>query len=249
MAEPWKVERLRRLILALRADRGVAILKTLRSQSARRSTALVIALLSIAVPVAADDEPTVELVSALPEGISEAVQAVLDPQGYAVHYEGALLAEFWMRPELPLAGEAEGIFGIEMGAVTGSALVGVARFPATWIDYRDTELEAGLYTMRYWIQPADGDHMGVSQYRDFLLMSPADLDTDPDQTFEQEALLELSGKASGRVHPAVIAVFPVWDEIDGPAQMLRNEIDQWTLAVRLSDRILGLVVIGQGELP
>jgi hypothetical protein len=31
--------------------------------------------------------------------------------------------------------------------------------------------------------------------------------------------------------------------------MLRNEIDQWTLAVRLSDRILGLVVIGQGELP
>jgi hypothetical protein len=22
--------------------------------------------------------------------------------------------------------------------------------------------------MRYWVQPADGDHMGVSQYRDFL---------------------------------------------------------------------------------
>ena len=214
-----------------------------------RCLAVFICLLSVALPVAADDAPTIELLSSLPEGLAAAVQGVLNPEGYRVHHQGAVLAEFWLRSELPLDGQAEGVFGIELGAVTNSALVGVARFSETWIDYRDTELEPGLYTMRYWIQPADGDHMGVSEYRDFLLMSPASVDTDPDQTFDQEALLELSQQASGRVHPAVVAVFPIWDEIEGSAQMVQNEIDQWTLAVKLPDRVLGLVVLGQGELP
>jgi hypothetical protein len=125
----------------------------------------------------------------------------------------------------------------------------VVLFPATWIDYRDTELPAGVYTLRYWVQPADGDHMGVSQYRDFLLLCPAAEDTDPDATFEEKPLLELAAKASGKVHPAVIALFPVPEPPPGGAALTRNDLDQPTLAVTSGDRTLGFVLEGHGDLP
>lgn len=209
---------------------------------------LVLCLL-IALPSLASDDFTVEAVSGLPEELSEAVRSVLNPEGYRVKRGDTDVADFWLRSELPLEGQSEGVFGIELGAVTTSGLVGAVRFHDSWIDYRETELDAGIYTLRYWIQPADGDHMGVSEYRDFLLVCPTDIDIDPDQLFEQEALLELSQEASQRVHPAVVAVFPSWEDIEAPAVMVRNEIYQWTLVVQIGDRTVGMVVDGHGELP
>jgi len=214
-----------------------------------RSAALLLPwLLAASAALANDAEPTVAGVSGLPEGISDAVARVLNPEGYRVELGGAPLADFWFRNELPLEGESDGLFGIELGAVTSSGLVGAVRFHDAWTDYRETDLNPGVYTLRYWIQPADGDHMGVSEYRDFLLICPSDIDVDPEQLFEEEALLELSTKASERVHPAVVAVFPIWDEVEEPSMVL-NEIDQWTLAVPLADRTLGIVVEGHGDLP
>ena len=192
---------------------------------------------------------TVEPIEGLPAGLSDATQSVLASQGHQVLKDGAPFADFWLRSELPLGGESEGLFGIEWGAVTESGLVGVVRFHELWIDYRETELAAGLYSLRYWIQPADGDHMGVSEYRDFLLVLPVSEDVDPEQVYEEEALLELSQKASERVHPAVVSVFPIWDDIEPPSQIVLNEIDQPTLAVQIDDRVLGLVVEGHGDLP
>ncbi len=201
------------------------------------------------LPALAGDDFTVEAVSGLPEELSEAVQGVLNPEGYRVKRGEEEVADFWLRSELPLEGLSEGVFGIELGAVTSSGLVGAVRFHDRWIDYRETELDAGVYTLRYWIQPADGDHMGVSEYRDFLLVCPPGIDTDPEQLYEQQELLELSQEASQRVHPAVVAIFPIWDDIEGPFAMVLNEIEQWTLVVPVGDRTVGLVVEGYGDLP
>jgi len=184
----------------------------------------------------------------LPDELSDAVKAVFGPGGYRVEVDGTVVADFWLRDPLPLEGQAEGVFGVEMGAVTASALVGVVRFHDLWVDYRETEIDAGVYTLRYFAQPADGDHMGVSEYRDFLLVCPPDLDVDPERLYEEQELLELSQEASGRVHPAVVAAFPVWDDVAEPSMVL-NEIEQWTLAVPLTGRTMGLVVQGHGDLP
>ncbi len=207
-----------------------------------------VALVILVAPAVAEDF-ALETVEGLPEGLSEAVQDVLSPQGHRVRKAGTPMADYWFRTELPLEGQSEGVFGIEMGAVTASALVGVVRFHDTWIDYRETDLAAGLYSLRYWIQPADGDHMGVSEYRDFLLVLSALEDQDPAQLYEKDPLLELSQRASERVHPAVVGVFPIWDEVEAPAALVMNEIDQWTLAVTIGDRVIGVVVEGHGELP
>jgi hypothetical protein len=138
---------------------------------------------------------------------------------------------------------------VEYGALASSALVGVVHFPATWVDYRETEVPACTYTMRYWVQPADGDHMGVSHFRDFLMLSPAADDPDPEAVYEQDPLTELSTKASGKTHPAVIALFPIADEPAGGAALTRNDLDQLTLAVKGPDRVYGFVLEGHGDLP
>lgn len=200
-----------------------------------------------AAPSRAEEE--LEQVTGAPEVLSEAVRSVLSPEGWRVSVDGRVLAELWLREQLPEEGINEGALGVEFGAITGSALVGAVRLPELWIDYRDTDLAAGVYTLRYWVQPTDGDHMGVSVYRDFLLLSRAEDDVDPDALYEQEPLLELSKQASGRTHPAVMAVFPVWDDIEGDAALVRNDLDQLTLAVRVGERVLGFVLEGHGDLP
>ena len=91
--------------------------------------------------------------------------------------------------------------------------------------------------------------MGVSEYRDFLLVLSAREDQDPARLYEKDPLLELSQRASERVHPAVVGVFPIFDDVEAPASLVMNEIDQWTLAVTIGDRVVGVVVEGHGELP
>ena len=43
-------------------------------------------------------------------------------------------------------------------------------------------MKAGVYTLRYAIQPKTDDHFGVSPFRNFLLLSPAAVDKDPAAT-------------------------------------------------------------------
>jgi hypothetical protein len=100
--------------------------------------------------------------------------------------------------------------------------------------------------MRYGVMPADGNHMGVSPYRDFLLLIPPTEDTDPGATFGYAELVVSSVQAAGVPHPAVLALFPIWDEISEPT-LTKNEMDQWTLAIRLGDQVVGLVILGHGE--
>lgn len=199
---------------------------------------------------AAAAEPTVEAAAEPPADLPATLTAVLAQPGHRVTRDGKVLAEIWVRSEAPPTGGVnEGALSVEYGALASSALVGVVRFPEPWIDYRETEVPAGNYTMRYWVQPADGDHMGVSQYRDFLLLSPVADDADPATEYEQEPLMALSEKASGKTHPAVIALFPIAEEPAGGAAITKNDLDQLTLAVKGPDRVYGFVLEGHGDLP
>ena len=205
--------------------------------------------LLVLVPFAALGEEALERLDSFPEGLPESLQTPLDPAGFRVLQDDTVLLELWLRDDLPEEGINEGALGIEFGFVTSSGFLGVVHFPEMWIDYRDTEVTAGLYTLRYWVQPADGDHMGVSEYRDFLLLNRIVDDGDPEALWEEEPLLEVVQKASEQVHPAVMAIFPVWDEPEDDAVMIFNDVDQPTLAVRIGDRVVGFVVEGIGELP
>jgi hypothetical protein len=200
--------------------------------------------------LAADADLALEPAAELPAALPDSLKAAVSSPGHRVSRDGKVLAELWLRQAAPPAGGVnEGALSVEYGALGDSALVGVIHFPASWIDYRETEVQPGVYAMRYWVQPADGDHMGVSQYRDFLVLTPVGEDADPDASYDQERLEALSEKVSGKVHPAVIALFPVAEEPAGGAALTSNDLGQPMLAVKGPDRNYGFVLEGHGDLP
>jgi hypothetical protein len=121
--------------------------------------------------------------------------------------KGNVLAEVWFRKDVPVkATEAQIKNGLTYRELPQSTVVGALRVPKAITDYRKQKIPAGVYTLRYGLQPMDGDHMGTAPYNDFLLASPAADDKKPDP-LAVKPLQELSTKVTEN-HPAVFLLFP-----------------------------------------
>jgi hypothetical protein len=181
-----------------------------------------------------------------PEDVSAQIRPALSNRLYKVELKGNSTAEFWFRDEMPVREGSQGDLGVNFGLFGRGALLGVVRFSAPWKDYKDSSVKAGTYALRYAAQPADGDHTGVSLYRDFLLLVPADLDQEVDGHYTEQELVVMSKGASGSTHPLVMGMFPVWEEPETES-VVSNELDQSTLVVKATGVTFGLVLIGHGE--
>jgi hypothetical protein len=138
----------------------------------------------------------------VPKELAAAVAALLAPEG--VHAEtGKAALDFWFVKSLAVKGDA----AASWSAVEEGTLVGAVRVAASHPDIRGKTIKPGVYTLRYGIQPSNGDHLGVSPFREFLLLSPAALDTDPAPK-GHEGTIELSKAAIGGSHPAVLSIDP-----------------------------------------
>lgn len=182
----------------------------------------------------------------VPASVSEAIRNAVSGEALTVSLGNDVLARFWLRSELSAAASPSSELGVAFGAVETGSFVGVMEVIGGWSDYKENAIAAGTYILRYGIMPADGNHMGVSTYRDFLMLIAPDLDQDPSKNLSFEELLAGSTVASGVTHPGVLALFPIWDEITEPT-LVKNDMDQWTLAVKIGGQVLGLVVSGHGE--
>ena len=68
----------------------------------------------------------------------------------------------------------------------------------------------GVYTLRYGLQPQNGDHLGISTFREFLLFSPAAVDKDP-KVLGFDGVVALSKQVIGTSHPASLSLDPPED--------------------------------------
>jgi hypothetical protein len=184
--------------------------------------------------------------AAPPDGVSAAIRDAVGAGSLKVTDGSADVAEFWLRDELPTKKPASDTLGVSFGGLETGELVGVVRLVRPWRDYKDQAIPAGVYTLRYAVRPADGNHMGVSTYRDFLLLAPVADDTAVAKPGTVDELYARSMKATGQPHPAALALFPVWDPVKEPA-IVTNDADQPTLAVPVGGLVLGLVIEGQGQ--
>ena len=137
-----------------------------------------------------------------PTEVSEAIRKELAPAGNRVLRGGKPFVDFWFRAAVPTADPAKGL-GINYPTVRQGGLVGVARFHAGSSDFKSQKFPAGVYTMRFAIQPEDGDHQGTAESRDFLLLCQTAVDQSPDAV-ESKELNKLSAKVNGKKHPAVL---------------------------------------------
>jgi len=181
--------------------------------------------------LAAQDYKVEVVTGAAPAELPAALRGALGDRGLRVSGPvGRPYVELWFRSPVPVAREASGALAIAYPRLLPGSLVGVARFAAPAKDYRNRQIAAGVYTLRYQLHPVDGNHMGVSSQRDFLLLSPAG----DDASLEPRSFADLnerSRKASGSTHPSVWSLVKP-DEPPGgglPALVHQEEEQRWVL--------------------
>lgn len=153
---------------------------------------------------------------------------------------GANTVTFWFVKDLG----ASAWSGVKEGT-----LVGAATIDKDFRDIRGRVVKAGTFTVRYGIQPANGDHLGVSPYREFLLLSPAALDTDPAPR-GHDGTIELSKEAIGGSHPAVLSIDPPVSTA-APLSVSTTELGHKAIVLEIPSASgalrFGLVLIGKIE--
>jgi hypothetical protein len=141
--------------------------------------------------------------SPVPSELAAPISSQLSDDGVRVT-SGAVTLDFWWVKALPMKA---GSGAPSWGDVEEGALIGAVRLSGNYRDIRGRNLKPAVYTLRYGIQPSNGDHLGVSPFREFLLLSPATVDKDPAPQ-GHDGTVDLSKQSIGGSHPGVWSIDP-----------------------------------------
>jgi hypothetical protein len=219
---------------------------------------LTVALLAVSCTtgaVSADDHK-LKAVKEAPKGLSAEIEKLIDSTGHQIHGEDGAVVELWLLKSLPIKAKFKS-GASQLYPFTPGQLLGAMRVPkgAEYSDFRGQEIAAGTYTLRYGLQPEDGNHLGTSETADFILALPAKFDTKPATIEDFYELSERSGKAAGSTHPAI---FSLLDPAKAGKESKLDEdksADDWVLTFTAKGNAKGkatevkirLVVIGESE--
>jgi hypothetical protein len=179
-----------------------------------------------------------------PGDLAPAISQLLQDQGTKIiGSDGAVSCEIWFRKALP-SGPKPTDETITLSVPQG-ALVGAIRFPAKGADRRGQVIKPGVYTLRYSLIPVNGDHQGAAPQRDFVLLSPAADDKDPNATPDFDALVTMSRKASGTPHPAALSLWAAG--ASDPMGFAKQGDHDWVLTVKIGDTPVSIILIGKAE--
>jgi hypothetical protein len=209
----------------------------------KRLVPLACAALAAAFSIYAQDYK-LEPIDAAPPPLPATYAAVIFQRpGFRVVGPNGAWCEVWFRNSIP-AGPKPGDSSISFGIAQGT-LLGVLRFPGQGADRRGQVIQPGVYTLRYSNYPVDGAHQGVAPQRDFALLTPLAGDPDPNATPNFDSLVQMSGKASGTPHPAVLSLET---PADAKFPSLSKEGDHdWVLNVKVGDLQIAVIVAGKYE--
>jgi len=125
-------------------------------------------------------------------------------------------------------------------------LLGVARFGRKGADFRDQDIDKGVYTIRYGQQPVDGAHIGTSPTRDFLLLIRAEDEQNAKPTGEDD-LIERSSAAAQSSHPCLLSMQRLAAK-KFPSMRHHEENDWWILSVqgKAGDKVIPIEFVISG---
>ncbi len=161
------------------------------------------------------------------EGISSDLLAQFEAQGVKVMRGSRTSSEIWLCKNIETMADfkptGERIYPFQQGQ-----LIGLIHYPRKSNDFRNQEVQSGWYTLRFELQPVDGNHVGTSPTRDFFLMSKAENDQ-PGKKWETKALLAASAEVSGGSHPAMISLQRAEKSEEKTSLRHDEEKDWWVL--------------------
>jgi hypothetical protein len=184
--------------------------------------------------------------SAVPSELAAPISALMSEDGVRAT-SGAVTLDFWWVKTLPMKA---GSGAPSWADVEEGTLVGAVRVSANYRDIRGRVIKPAVYTLRYGIQPANGDHLGVSPFREFLLLSPAAVDKDAAPQ-GHEGTVELSKQAIGGSHPGVWSIDPPVAS-EAPLQLHKTELGHEAIVMQVpvsrgGSLKFGVVLIGKIE--
>ena len=171
-----------------------------------------------------------------PAELSAGVQSRLAPAAKVVAGEATL--EIWLVRQLEKTGDGPGWSSVDSGT-----LVGALRVSGSFKEIRGKVVKPGVYTLRYGQQPQNGDHLGISLFREFVLISPAALDTDP-KVLGFDGVVALSKEVIGTAHPASLSLDPPEDAPGAVLSTYQNESGHDGVVVQIGPIKFGLIVAG-----
>ena len=190
----------------------------------------------------------------VPAEISSVVRAVLSPVTVSVTSDGKPYCEIWIRTSIP-ANTSSGNppLGVNYAQLVDGEIFGAIHFDIPVKDFRNQPVKPGTYVLRYGLQPVDGNHQGVSDYRDFLLLTPADQDTSAANLSDND-MYTLSRKSTTTGHPSVWSLVPT-DSAPTLLPGTKQDTDEnftavyFKAAVGTSPMTIGLVISGHAATP
>ena len=169
---------------------------------------LVIVCLASALQAAESDFKVEELKEA-PQGLSAEVQAAINETGYRIVGKDGPICDVWLAKEVAMKPGFKSSLRVKYPFLTG-ALIGAIRYPEGTKpnDFRGQPFQAGTYTLRAGLQPDDGNHLGTSEIRDFLVACPPKADQSAKRIEKIKDLFKLSAQAAGTTHPTIFLLIP-----------------------------------------
>lgn len=182
---------------------------------ARALLTLNFALLTIFAASALAQAPKASVLQEKPTAqLAPAIGSLLSANGAKVVVGDATLDIWWVQS---IGGDGPGWSGVESGT-----LLGAVRVTGSFKEIRGKVVAPGVYTLRYGQQPQNGDHLGISPYRDFLLLSPAAVDKDP-KVLGFDGVVALSKQVIGTSHPASLSIDPPEDAPGAVLSAYKND--------------------------
>jgi hypothetical protein len=202
----------------------------------------------------AQDYKVEKLDQPAPDAVSPEIAALLQPTGLKfVKGESRTVCELWFCKEWPISKEAKVSAEVNYPLTPGQ-IIGVTRYPRKGNDFRDSDILAGTYILRYSQQPVDGAHVGTSPTRDFLALLPAAKDKSA-AILEYKPLVAASKETTSATHPAILSMQRLSDSTKD-LEVRHNEEKEWHLlrfkgkTVRegkAADQAVEVVVVGHAE--
>ena len=180
-----------------------------------------------------------------PSDLPPAIAATLQKDGSKiVAGNGTAFCSVWFLAKAP-SGPKSTEDGVTLPTIPQGSLIGVLQFPGRGADRRGQNIKAGVYTMRYGLQPVNGDHQGVAPQRDFAVLVPAADDPGPTAAPGFDDLVKMSTKASGTPHPAVLSMS---SSSNATFPELKKEGDNdWALHAKIGDLAMEIILVGKAE--
>ncbi|HTD87914.1 MAG TPA: hypothetical protein VK850_15175 [Candidatus Binatia bacterium] len=134
-----------------------------------------------------------------PMDLNPSIQQLLQPKAVQLLDGDKPIFQFWLVKELP---------GSKLDSLKPATLLGAVAVSKAQRDYRDDDLAAGVYTMRFALQPQDGNHLGSADFTTFAILTPAKVDTKPDGITDYKSLVKASSKETTTDHPVILSLRP-----------------------------------------